>query len=186
MKKLFCLLIFIPIIALAASSTGVGVNKTSASLVVPMGIIDFVWINVQSNTVTWDFTDIERNANNPPFPPATFPEYYEPSQPNRRPYQRIRYRVRGILWPAGSWQVTIFGAGDPSPDCGILLSDIEYGDASAGAWTSLSTEPQVIVNGSGDVWPWERIFQDYRVRLDGDESSTEGSTTTVIYMIQIL
>ena len=185
MKKLFCLLIFIPIIALGASSTGVGVNKTSASLVVPMGIVDVVWINVQSNTVTWDFTDIERNANNPPFPPATFPEYYEPSQPNRRPYQRIRYRVRGILWPGGNWEVTIFGAGDPSPDCGILLSDIQYGDATAGVWTSLSTEPQVIANGSGDIG-WTDLYQDYRVRMDGDESSTEGSTTTVIYMIQIL
>ena len=185
MKKLFYLFIIIPIIALGASSTGVGVDKASASLVVPMGIIDIVWINVQSNTITWDFTEIERNANNPPFPPVTFPEYYEPSRPNRRPYQRIRYRVRGILWPGGDWEVTIFGAGDPSPNCGILLSDIEYGDAATGNWTPLSTEPQVIANGSGDIG-WTDIYQDYRVRMDGDESSTESSTTIVTYMIQIL
>jgi hypothetical protein len=185
MKKLFYLFIIIPIIALGASSTGVGVDKTSASLVVPMGIFDILWINVQSNTITWDFTEIDRNDNNPPFPPTSFPEYYEPSRPNRRSYQRIRYRVRGFLWPAGRWEVTIFGAGNPSPDCGILLSDIEYGDAAAGNWIPLNMTPQVIASGNGDIG-WTNLYQDYRVKMDGDESSTAGSSTTVTYMIQIL
>jgi hypothetical protein len=185
MKKIFYLFLLIPVITSGVSSTAVGVDKTTASVVVPMGIIDIVWITVQSNTITWDFTEIDRNANNPPFPPTSFPEYYEPSRPNTRYYQRVRYRVRGVLWSAGSWEVTISGAGDPSPACGILLSDIEYGDGAAGIWIPLSTTPQVIASGTGDVG-WVNLYQDYRVKLDGDESTTGGSTTVVTYMIQIL
>ncbi len=185
MKKFFYLFLLIPIIASGVSSTGVGVSKTTASLAVPMGIIDMVWINVQRNTITWDFNEIDRNANNPPFPPASFPAYYEPSRPNTRYYQRIRYRVRGILWPAGNWEVTISGAGDPSPACGIPLSDIEYGDGAAGVWSPISTVPQVIASGSGDIG-WQNLYQDYRVRITGDETSTGGSTTIITYMIQTL
>ena len=185
MKKFSYLFLLIPIIASGVSSTGVGVSKTTASLAVPMGIIDIVWINVQRNTITWDFNEIDRNANNPPFPPASFPAYYEPSRPNTRYYQRIRYRVRGILWPAGNWEVTISGAGDPSPACGILLSDIEYGDGALGVWSPISTVPQVIASGSGDIG-WTNLYQDYRVRLDGDETYTSGSITIITYMIQIL
>lgn len=185
MKKFACLFLLIPIIAMGISSTGVEVDKTTASLALPMGIIDIVWINVQRNTITWDFNEIDRNANNPTFPPASFPEFYEPSRPNTRYYQRIRYRVRGILWPAGNWEVTIAGAGNPTPACGILLTDIQYGDGAAGVWTPLSTVPQVIASGSGDIG-WQNLYQDYRVRLDGDESTTGGSTTVVTYMIQIL
>ncbi len=185
MKKFSCLFLLIPIIASGVSSTGVGVGKTTASLAVPMGIIDIVWINVQRNTITWDFNEIDRNANNPVFPPTSFPEFYEPSRPNTRYYQRIRYRIRGIGWPAGNWEVTIAGAGDPSPACGILLIDIEYGDGAAGVWFPLSTVPQIITSGSGDVG-WQNLYQDYRVKMDGDESSTAGSTTIVTYMIQIL
>lgn len=183
MKKFSYLFLLIPIIASGVSSTGVGVNKTTASVAVPMGIIDIVWINVQSNTITWNFNLIDQNANNPPFPPGSFPEYYEPSQPNTRYYQRIRYRVRGIGWPADNWEVTIVGAGNPTPACGILLSDIEYGDGAAGVWSPLSTVPQVIASGSGDVG-WTNLYQDYRVRLDGDETNTSNSTTTITYMIQ--
>ncbi len=185
MKKLFYLFFLIPFVASGVSSTGVGVDKTTASLVLPMGIIDIVWITVQRNSITWDFTEIDRNANNPAFPPTYFPEFYEPSRPNTRNYQRIRYRVRGFLWPAGSWEVTIAGAGDPSPACGILLTDIEYGDGAAGVWSPLSTVPQVLASGSGDVG-WTNLYQDYRVRLDGDETYTSGSTTIITYMIQIL
>jgi hypothetical protein len=185
MKKISCLFFLIPIITSGVSSTGVGVDKTTASVAIPMGIIDIVWINVQRNTITWDFNEIDRNANNPPFPPISFPEYYEPSRPNTRYYQRIRYRVRGIWWPAGSWEVTISGAGNPNPACGILLSDIEYGDGAAGVWSPLSTEPQVLASGSGDIG-WQSLYQDYRVKMDGDETYTSGSTTTITYMIQIL
>jgi hypothetical protein len=184
MKKFSYLFLLIPIIASGLSSTSVGGNKTTANVVVPMGIIDIVWINIQRNTIIWDFNEIDRNANNPLFPPSSFPEYYEPSRPNTRYYQRIRYRVRGILWPAGNWQVTIVGAGDPAPGCGILLSDIEYGDGAAGVWSPLSTVPQVIASGTGDVG-WTNLFQDYRVRIDGDETYTSNSTTTITYMIQV-
>lgn len=185
MKRIFYLFFLIPFLAYAVSTTAVGMDKANALVPVPMGIIDMVWINVQTNTVSWDFNRIDRNDNNPPFPPVAFPEYYEPSQPNRRYYQRIRYRVRGLLWPASDWEVSIVGAGDPSPACGILLSDIEYGDGAAGVWTPLSTVPQVLISGSGNIG-WQEINQDYRVKLDGDESSTEGSSTEVIYIIQIL
>jgi hypothetical protein len=185
MKRVFYLLFLIPFVTLAVSSTGVGVEKTTARVPVPLGIIDMVWISVQTNTITWDFNRIDRNDKNPPFPPISFPEYYEPSQPNRRYYQRIRYRVRGFLWPAGNWEVTVTGVGDPTPACGILLSDIEYGDGAAGTWFPFSTVPQVLASGSGDIG-WQDIDQDYRVRLTGDESYTSGSSTSVIYMIQIL
>jgi hypothetical protein len=185
MKRLFILFLLVPFAVLAVSATAVGVDKVKALVPVPMGIIDLVWINVQTNTVSWDFNRIDRNANNPPFPPVSFPEYYEPSQPHNRYYQRIRYRVRGLLWPASNWEVSIVGAGDPSPACGILLSDIEYGDAAAGVWTPITNVPQVLANGSGDVG-WQNIYQDYRVKLDGDETSTEGSSTDIIYIIQIL
>ena len=67
MKKFSYLFLLIPIIASGLSSTSVGGNKTTANVVVPMGIIDIVWINVQRNTIIWDFNDINRNANNPPF-----------------------------------------------------------------------------------------------------------------------
>ena len=184
MKKIFYLFLLLPIITQGVSSTGVGVDKTTANLVVPMGIIDIVWINVQRNTITWDFNEIDRNANNPPFPPPSFPEYYEPSRPNRRYYQRIRYRVRGILWPADNWALSIAGAGDPAPPCGILLTDIEYGDGAAGVWTPLSTVPAVLASGTGDTGGWRTMFQDYRVMIDGDETNTAGSSTTIIYTIQ--
>lgn len=183
MKKILYLFSLLPIITTGASSTGVGIDKTTASVVIPMGIIDIVSINVQRNTITWDFNQIDRNANNPPFPPASFPAYYEPSQPQNRYYQRIRYRIRGQGWPAGDWEVTIAGAGDPVPACGILLSDIEYGDGALGVWSSISTVPQVIASGNGDIG-WTNLFQDYRVRLTGDETSTGGSTTIITYMIQ--
>lgn len=184
MKKFISLILFIPLIVSAVSSTGVGVDKTTANLVLPMQIEAEVGITIQKKTIAWDFNRINENSNNPPFPPVTFPEYYEPSQPNKRYYQRISYRVRDA--ETNNWEVTIVGAGDPFPPCGISLSDIEYGDAAAGVWSPLSMEPQVIASGSGNVWPWERIFQDYRVRVDGDETNTEGSTTEVNYIIQIL
>ena len=185
MKRIFYLFFLIPFLTYAVSTTAVGMDKANVLVPVPMGIIDMVWINVQTNTVTWDFNSIDRNDNNPPFPPGSFPEYYEPSRPNRRYYQRIRYRVRGIPWPAGDWEVSIVGAGDPSPACGILLSDIEYGDGAAGIWSPLSTVPQILARGSGNIG-WQEIYQDYRVKLDGDETSTEGSSTEIIYIIQIL
>jgi len=181
MKRIFCLLFLIPVVTLAVSSTSVGVEKTTALVPVLMSIYDRVTITIQPNTITWDFNRIDRNANNPPFPPAVFPKYYEPTQPRRRRYQRIRYRVRGIGGPAGNWEVTIKGAGDP-PDCGILLSDIEFGDAAAGIWSPLGTVPQVLVSGSGNIWG-TNLFQDYRVKIDGNETYTSGSTTTIIYTI---
>jgi len=185
MKRIFYLFLLVPFAIYAVSTTAVGVDKATALVPVPMGIIDMVWINVQTNTVSWDFNSIDRNDNNPAFPPVSFPEYYEPSHPNRRNYQRIRYRVRGILWPASDWEVSIVGAGDPSPACGILISDIEYGDGASGVWSPISTVPQVLASGSGDI-SWQNLYQDYRVKLDGDETSTEGSSTEIVYIIQIL
>ncbi len=185
MKRIFYLFLLIPFVAFSLPETRVGGDKLTVLVPVPMGIIDIVRITIQRNTITWDFNEIDRNANNPPFPPAVFPEYYEPSRPNRRRYQRIRYRVRGVGWPAGNWEVSIAGAGDPAPACGILLSDIEFGDAAAGVWIPLGTVPQVIASGSGDVG-WRNIFQDYRVKIEGNETNTSGSTTTIIYMIQVL
>jgi hypothetical protein len=184
MRRIFCLFLLIPFIMFAVSTTGVGVEKTKVLIPVTMGIIDIVWINVQRNTITWDFNEIERNENNPSFPPTSFPEYYEPSRPNRRNYQRIRYRVRGILWPADNWALSIVGAGDPAPPCGILLPDIEYGDGAAGVWSPLSTVPAVLASGTGDTGGWQTMFQDYRVLVNGDETNTSGSTTTIIYIIQ--
>jgi len=181
MKKLFYLLLLVPIIALGVSSTGVGVDKTTASLAVPMDIKEKVKIRIGINTVTWDFNEININPNNPPFPPTSFPEYYEPSDPSDRYYQTIEYQVTG---QAENWEVTIAGAGDPAPACGILLSDIEYGDGAAGVWTPLSSEPQVLSSGSGNTHGWVVIFQDYRVKIDGNETNTIGSSTTIIYTIQ--
>jgi len=183
MKRIFYLFLLIPFVTFAVSTMSVGVEKTTALVPVPMGIIDIVSIRIRRNTITWDFNEIDRNDNNPPFPPTSFPEYYEPSRPNTRYYQRIRYRVRGRGWPAGNWEVSIAGAGDPAPACGILLSDIEYGDGAAGVWSPLGTVPQVLVSGSGDIGQ-TNLFQDYRVMLTGDETNTDGSTTTIIYMIQ--
>ncbi|MEO0294042.1 MAG: hypothetical protein ABIN61_07480 [candidate division WOR-3 bacterium] len=185
MKRNLLFVILIPLLGFGISSTGVGVEETKVLVPVPMGIIDWVEIWIQRNSITWDFNRINRNSNNPPFPPPSFPAYYEPSQPFQRHYQRIRYRVRGIGWPAGNWQVTIAGSGDPSPSCGILLSDIEFGDGDLGIWTPLSTTPQIIASGSGDVG-WQEIYQDYRVKLTGDETRTELSTTIIIYTIQVL
>lgn len=184
MKRIFYLLIVVPVVVLAVSSTAVGVDETTALVPVPMGIIDMVTITIQRNTITWDFNRIDRNANNPPFPPTSFPRYYEPSNPNQRRYQRIRYSIRGIGYPAGNWEVTIAGTGNPAPACGILLSDIEYGDGAAGVWSPLSTVPQVLASGRGDVRRQRNIYQDYRVRIDGNETRTSGSSTTIIYMIQ--
>jgi hypothetical protein len=187
MKRIFYLLVLVPFVTLAVSSTGVGVDKTTALVPVPMGIIDMVWIDIQRPNppiITWDFNRINQNPNNPPFPPASFPAYYEPSQPNSRRYMRIRYRVRGIGWPANNWQVTISGAGNPAPPCGILLSDIEFGNGAAGTWSPLSTVPQVLLSGRGDVPGWRNIDEDYRVKLDGNETTTGGSSTTIIYTIQ--
>jgi hypothetical protein len=187
MKRIFYLLFLIPFVTLAVSSTGVGVDETTALVPVPMGIIDMVWIEIQQPNppiITWDFNRMNLNPNNPPFPPTSFPQYYEPSNPNSRYYMRIRYRVRGIGWPANNWQVTIAGTGNPAPACGILLSDIEYGNGAAGIWFPFSTVPQVIGSGSGDVPGWRNIDQDYRVKIDGNETRTSGSSTTVIYTIQ--
>ncbi len=184
MKRIFYLLFLISFVTFAVSSTSVGVEKTTALVPVLMSIYDRVTITIQRNTITWDFNRIDQNANNPPFPPAVFPEYYEPTQPRRRRYQRIRYSVRGFGGPAGNWEVTIAGAGDPAPTCGILLSDIEYGDAAAGVWSPLGTVPQVLVSGSGDIRRQQNLFQDYRVMIEGNETNTSGSTTTIIYTIQ--
>lgn len=184
MKRLFYLFLLIPFTTYAVSATSVDVDKTNALIPVTMGIIDIVWITVQRNTITWDFNEIDRNSNNPPFPPTSFPQYYEPSRPNTRYYQRIRYRVRGIGWPADNWALSVVGAGDPAPPCGILLSDIEYGDGAAGTWAPFSTTPAVLASGTGDTSGWQQLYQDYRVQLTGDETNTAGSTTTITYIIQ--
>jgi len=186
MKKLFYLLLLVPIIASGVSSTGVGVDKTTASLAVPMDIKGNVKIKIGINTVTWDFNNIGPtvNPNNPDFPPTSFPEYYEPSDPSDRYYQTIEYQVTG---QAEDWKVTIAGTGDPAPACVISLSDIEYGDGAARVWTSIppSATPDSLVSGSGNTKGKRYIYQDYRVRIDGNEINTSGSTTTIIYTIQI-
>jgi hypothetical protein len=124
------------------------------------------------NDVTWDFGSI------PTYPPATFPAYYNPTEPASSPYMNIEYFTN-----AGSgtnWALTIRGAGDPGG--GILIGDIEYADAGTNNWTALSTSDANLRTGTGKTSGWETANQDWRVKMTGDEEVGNYSTTVTVTM----
>jgi len=181
MKKFFFLFLFVPLITLAVSSTSVGGNKTTATVGVPLQARANASIEITSSSVTWDFNSMAG------FPPSVFPASFAPTAPSALPHQTISYRVAG----GGRltfWMLLVEGNGDPFPDCGIALADIEYvktDDAgnAIGSWRSFTTFPIPIRTGSGNTKGWQELYQNYRVSIDGDETYTPGSSCTITYTI---
>jgi len=183
MKKLF-LFFIIPLILLSAGfdfgSSPVSVNAT-LQFIFPTWVA--VWV---PDDVTWDFSNITNNPNNPSYPPdissgQDFPQYYFPTTPNTSPYMRVRYWTNASS--GTSWQLTIIGSGDPGG--GILIGDIEYSDVGAGSWNALSTSSSTLRSGTGRTFGWANADQDWRVYIDGDEEAGTYTCTVTITM-QIL
>ncbi len=183
MKKFFFLFSFVPLTTLAISSTAVGGNETTVKVDVSLRALANVRIEITSASVTWDFNSMAG------FPPASFPESFAPTAPPALPHQTIKYRVAG----GGGftfWMLFVEGNGDPFPDCGIALADIEYVEADeagneTGSWTSFTTFPALIRLGSGNTKGWQELYQNYQVSIDGDETYPTGGTSscTVTYTI---
>ena len=180
MKRLL-LLVVVPAILLASGfSFGTSPQSVDATLQFQFPTWVAVWV---PDDVTWDFSNITSNPNNPSYPPdisagQDFPQYYYPTSPGASPYMRIRYWTNAAT--GTSWSLTIVGSGDPGG--GILIGDIEYSDAGAGSWTALSTSAATLASGSGRTSGWASANQDWRVYIDGDEEAGNYSCTVTITM----
>jgi hypothetical protein len=182
MKKLLCvLLLVLPVLVFADVGIGSAQEPADFEFILP----SIVAVLLSDASITWDFTDITVNANNPAFPPAAFPEYYEPSSPNTRPYQTVDYLVM-FAGASVNWSLTVEGDGDPAPACGITLGEIEYADNPPAGWTAFNTTPAVIQSGSGSTSGWDQMEHNYRVGIDGGESNTASSSCTITYTITAL
>jgi len=178
-KLLYITLLVLPIFVFGA----VGVSPQSEPADFNFVIPEIVGVQINEANIEWDFSSMAG------FPPAAFPQDYEPTTPAARPYQTIDYLVWGF--GSTSWELTIEGNGDPGPACGILLGDIEYAeDDGAGAltsgWTALTTSAAAVQSGSASTGGWATMHQDYQVNINGDETNTSGSSCTVTYTIQTL
>ncbi len=181
MRKIYLSLLVLPLFVFGA----VGASPQSESADFEFILPSIVAVLLSDASITWDFGSIDLNLNNPAFPPAAFPEYYEPSSPNVRPYQTIDYMVM-FIGAATDWQLTVEGDGDPAPACGITLGEIEYADNPPVAWTPFAVAPAVIASGTGTTSGWQSMDHNYRVEIDGDESNTASSTCVITYTIQTL
>jgi hypothetical protein len=182
MSKLICVfLLVLPVLVFADVGIGSAQEPADFEFILP----SIVAVLLSDANITWDFTDITVNANNPAFPPAAFPEYYEPSSPNTRPSQTIDYLVM-FAGASVDWELTVEGGGDPAPACGITLGEIEYADNPPAGWTAFSTTPAVIQSGSGSTSGWDQMEHNYRVGIDGNESNTASSSCVITYTIQTL
>ena len=178
---LYISLLVLPVFAFGA----VGASPQSESADFEFILPSIVAVLLSDANITWDFGNIGVNANNPVFPPPVFPEYYEPSSPNVRPYQTVDYMVM-FIGGATNWQLTIQGSGDPAPACGITIDEIEYADNPPGAWTPFAVAPAVVASGAGTTNGWLSLDHNYRVEIDGDETNTASSTCVITYTIQTL
>lgn len=180
MRRVLMVVLILPLLVFANwSINGPASDTTQFEFQIPT----VVAINVANTNITWNFANIDNNANNPAFPPPSFPEYYEPSTPNTRHYQQIDYLVWGF--GATSWNISIEADGSINPSCGINVSDIEFTeDAASPSWTALSTTAQDFESGNANTGGWQNVTQDYRVQITGDETQTASSTVDVIYTIQ--
>jgi hypothetical protein len=182
MSKLICvLLLVLPVLVFAGVGIGSAQEPADFEFILP----SIVAVLLSDASITWDFTDITVNGNNPAFPPAGFPEYYEPSSPNVRPYQTIDYLVM-FAGASVNWSLTVAGGSDPAPACGIDLDEIQYADNPPAGWTAFSTTAAVLQSGSGSTSGWDQMEHNYRVEIDGDESNTASSSCTITYTITAL
>lgn len=181
-KLVYLMLAVVPLLVFADVGIGSAQEPADFEFILP----SIVAVLISDASITWDFTDVSVNANNPAFPPASFPEYYEPTTPNARPYQTVDYLVM-FAGGATNWQLTVEGDGDPAPACGITLGEIAYADDPPVAWTPFAVAPAVIDNGSGPTNGWLSLDHNYRVEIDGDESNPgTDPTCTITYTIQTL
>ncbi len=178
---IYITLLVLPVLVFGA----VGVSPQNEPADFEFILPSIVAVLLSDASITWDFGSIDVNLNNPAFPPAAFPAYYEPSSPNVRPYQTVDYLVM-FIGGATNWQLTIEGDGNPAPACGIDLDEIEYAANPPGAWTSLAIAPAVVASGAGTTSGWQSLDHNYRVEIDGDETITASSTCTITYTIQTL
>ena len=181
MRKLFLPLLVLPLFVFGAAGPSPQSEAADFEFILP----SIVAVVLSDAAITWDFGNIAVNLNNPVFPPAAFPAYYEPSSPNVRPYQTVDYMVM-FIGGATNWQLTVVGSGDPVPACGIALGEIAYADNPPGAWTAFALVPAVIASGSGTTAGWQQLEHNYRVEIDGDETGTASSTCTITYTIQTI
>jgi hypothetical protein len=181
-KLIYVSLLVLPVFVFGQSW---GVDSTGTVADFEFILPSIVAINVSNSTIQWNFSDPTLNANNPAFPPAAFPEYYEPTSPNARPYQTIDYLVL-FAGVTVDWELRVVGDGDPAPACGIALDEIEYAANPPVAWTPFSTTAAAVASGSGVTGGWQSLDQNYRVEINGDETNTAYSTCQITYTIQTL
>lgn len=179
-KLLYIALLVVPVFMFG----GTGLSPQSEPAEFHFVIPEIVGIEITTAPVEWDFGSMAG------FPPAAFPQVYEPTTPAARPHQTIDYLVWGF-GNSASWEITVAGDGDPAPACGITLADIEYaeddgGGALVGGWTAFSTTATAIHTGTTSTTGWETMYQDYQVNIDGDEEYTADSYSTITYTIQTL
>ena len=180
-KLLYVVLLVVPFLVFGDVGIGSASEDAEFEFILP----SIVAVEISSANITWDFNDVTVNLNNPVFPPAAFPEYYEPTSPNTRPYQTIDYLVM-FAGATVDWELTVVGDGDPAPACGIAIDEIEYAANPPVAWTAFSTTAAAVARGSGTTSGWQSLDQNYRVEIDGDETNTASSTCTITYSIQTL
>lgn len=180
-KLLYVMLLVVPVLVFADVGIGSASEPADFEFILP----SIVAVQISNANITWDFNDVTVNLNNPTFPPAAFPEYYEPTSPNARPYQTIDYLVM-FAGATVDWELTVVGDGDPAPACGIAIDEIEYAADPPVAWTAFSTTAAAVASGSGVTGGWQSLDQNYRVEINGDEANTASSTCTITYSIQTL
>jgi hypothetical protein len=180
-KLLYVVLLVVPVLVFGDVGIGSAAEDAEFEFILP----SIVAVYISNASIVWDFANVSSNANNPAFPPASFPEYYEPSSPNVRPYQTIDYLVM-FAGATVDWELTVVGDGDPAPACGIAIDEIEYAANPPVAWTPFSTTAAAVASGSGTTSGWQSLDQNYRVEIDGDEANTASSTCTITYSIQTL
>ena len=179
-KLLYITLLVLPVFVFA----DVGISPQDEEAEFHFVIPEIVGIEISTDPVEWDFGSMAG------FPPAAFPQTYEPTTPLARPHQTIDYLVWGF-GNSASWEITVEGDDNPLPACGILLGDIEYAeDDGAGSltsgWAAFTTSPVAVQSGAASTGGWATMYQDYRVNITGDETYTNDSYCTITYTIQTL
>ncbi len=183
-KLLYITLLVLPVFVFGA----VGVSPRSEPAVFNFMIPEIVGVQISDASITWDFSSMAG------FPPAAFPQPYEPTTPAARPHQAISYLVWGLGDGTTNWELTVDGNADPAPACGITLAEIEYAEDDGtgtliGPWTSFVVAPgPAIDNGATSTGGWVTMYHDYQVNIDGDEIYPAGGTSscTITYTIQTL
>lgn len=155
-------------LAIAALGSGLATAQVPVGVDLPEGSA----LTISHEVLTFDLTET-------PFPPASFPAFFEPTDVE----EPLELRLFSNL--EGGWVVEMAFEGllEGDSDAFIGPSQVEY-RVDGGPWFELA--PSVtLVNGQGATDGYESHQIEFRLRLEGNESPGSYEGTLIFHLARL-